>query len=126
MNYKIVKQRVAFGENAGKEQYRVVPITTGTKSFQEIVDELVRRTAFSSGDIVGLVTALSDILCDYLQAGYAVQLGEMGNFRLTFGSRGFNAPHSFNAQRDIQNVRITYLPSKRLKNFDLNYRRIEE
>ena len=58
MNYKIVKQRVAFGEKAGKEQYRVVPITTGTKSFQEIVDELVRRTAFSSGDIVGLVTAL--------------------------------------------------------------------
>lgn len=126
MQYKIVKQRVAVGKDAGREKYRILPLTSGTVTFEELVQQLEKVTAFSSGDIVGLVTALTDMLRFYLEQGYSVQMGDLGNFRLTFGSKGFDAPRKFVAQRDIRNVRVSYLPSKKLKQFELNFERAED
>lgn len=83
-------------------------------NFDDLCEELTSRCTATRADIKLVLTALVDQMPVLLLEGYVIQLGELGNFRLTLRSEGVVAEELF-SYRNIKGVRLVYTPGMKLK-----------
>ncbi|WP_455671574.1 HU family DNA-binding protein [Phocaeicola sp.] len=62
-------------------------VVSGTKTIENLVEDISRHSGFKSGMVLGLMNELENIMTDYLAQGYNVKLGEIGTFSATLTSR---------------------------------------
>ncbi len=65
-------------------------------SFEKLCNAISGHTTASKGDVQVVISGLLYMLKEYLDLGLIVQVGELGNFRLTAGCKGADTKEGFN------------------------------
>jgi len=80
----------------------------------DIGREIGRRSTIKMPVLVGVLEALNEVIPDFLNQGYVVELGKVGNLRIGFSSEGVDKPENFRKSH-IKKVNIQYRPGKDIK-----------
>ena len=83
-------------------------------TFEELCDDIAETCTLTSADVKACLDRMTWALAKNLQAGRIVQLGELGNFRMTIGSRGTITKEEFDASL-IRKPKVTFYPGKRIQ-----------
>lgn len=94
---------------------QMAPVTP--VSLVQIVKRIEKRSTVASADVKAVLDALQYEVIDALQNGNSVRLGDLGSFRLSIKSEGFDS--SVEAKKAgasaIKNVKIQFTPSVAMK-----------
>ena len=92
----------------------------GTCGMYELYDLISLSSTASPGDVRLILDSLIEVMKRSLGKGEVVQVGELGNFQLQFGSTGTATKKEFN-QAMIKSKRIVFRPGKVLRDSISNY-----
>lgn len=98
----------------------------------EVVDmnalcsKIARHCTLKKPILQAAVAALSEALKEELAMGNIVDLGEIGRFRVSCGSKGVKSPENFNGNKCMKDAKIVFRPGKELKRMlmMLQYKRV--
>lgn len=124
--YKLVQRRdMHKGATAGTKLYYAQAKSTGTSGMERLCSMISERSTVSSADVKAVIDSLIYVMKLEMSDGKIVQLGEFGNFRITFGSEGTKEVKDFNATK-IRRPKYTFAPGKALRSQakDLQFKRV--
>ena len=115
LGYMLV-QRKDMSEGAGPDAklYYAQAVSSGEMTFEELCDDIAETCTLTSADVKACLDRMTWALAKNLQAGRIVQLGELGNFRMTIGSKGTITKEEFDASL-IRKPKVTFYPGKRIQ-----------
>lgn len=99
-------------EGKRKLHARIVP--WGTKTSDDIIDEASSRSTFSTGDLVGALDLLTEVLANSLACGYNVELKGLGAFSLSLSCREVDKKEEIHSQ-SIHLKNVNFRASTELK-----------
>ena len=114
--YKIIKKK-----NMGKdkEQYPdkhyAIANYNGHTEEDKLYDLISARSTVSSADVKVVLDALNAVLDMELHAGNIVQVGELGNFRMSLSSGGSKTREDFSPSL-LRKARVLFRPGRSLRN----------
>ena len=115
VKYKLVlKKDLTKGAAADAKRYYASANVTGMMDFDTICDVVADRSTASDGDVALVLLGLIRCMQEALLRGEVVQLGALGNFRLSLGSSGVVNADDFHASL-IRKPRIIYYPGVKLR-----------
>ena len=89
LNYKIITRKVSDLKGGAKtDKAFATPVYTGYTELEDICKAISERSALSSADVKGVLDSLNYVLDLELRGGRIVRMGELGNFRMSFSSKG--------------------------------------
>ena len=90
-------------------------VSGGKITTDQLADEIARRSTFSSGDVKGVVKALSEMLHYHLSEGETVDIDGIGNFSVTLKTpKDITDPKQIRAE-SIRFNNVVYRTSPELK-----------
>ena len=104
----------------GSKLYYANAKATGTCDMYELCDLISLSSTASPGDVRLILDSLIEVMKRSLGKGEVVQVGELGNFQLQFGSTGTLTEKEF-SHALIKSRRIVFRPGKLLKDAIKNY-----
>ena len=104
----------------GSKLYYANAKATGTCDMYELCDLISLSSTASPGDVRLILDSLIEVMKRSLGKGEVVQVGELGNFQLQFGSSGTATKKEFN-QSLIKSKRIVFRPGKVLREAVANF-----
>ena len=113
-NFKLVKRRSVVGDKESAKKYYAVVKYNGFTDFEHLCKMITERSMASSADVKAIIDNLNFVIDLELQAGRIVQMGELGNFRITVGSDGADEEKSFTKSM-LRKPRIAFFPGKALQ-----------
>ena len=115
VKYKLVlKKDLTKGAAIDAKRYYASANVTGMMDFDTICDVVADRSTASDGDVALVLLGLIRCMQEALLRGEVVQLGALGNFRLSLGSSGVVNADDFHASL-IRKPRIIYSPGVKLR-----------
>lgn len=109
--YKLVLRKdMRKGAEADAKLYYANAKAAGTVDIQELCDLIAEGSTASSGDVKLILDELVRVMRRSLGKGEVVQVGELGNFQLQFGSTGTLTEKEFNSAL-IKSKRILFRPA---------------
>lgn len=115
LQFKLIERQVRLGKNAGKKLFYAQQVATRRISFARLCNELADGSTVDSADVKAVFDRMVKVIRLHIADGEAVDCGELGIFRPTFGSVGVEKAEKFVAQRDIRKPRISFLPRQEFK-----------
>lgn len=112
--FKKVKRKILNGPDEGQEKYYAVAKANGVSSLEKMCDLISARSTVSSADVKGVLDSLNWAMDLELKSGQIVQLGELGNFRLSLSSEGTESQKELTADK-IKGARIIFTPGSALQ-----------
>jgi predicted histone-like DNA-binding protein len=83
LKFKKVARKVLNGDEKGAIKYYAVAKSTGVSGVDKICKLVSARASISSADVKAVFDSLAWVMEIELSSGNVVQLGELGNFRLS-------------------------------------------
>lgn len=113
--YKIVKKK-NLGKDAASvpSKHYAIPKYNGYTDEDSLYELIAARSTVSSADVKVVLDSLNFVLDRELRAGYIIQMGEFGNFRLSLSSSGAAAPDEFKPSM-LRKAKVIFTPGKNLK-----------
>ena len=87
LKYVIKKSVAKIGPKAGQTIYYAQPAAQDSVTFHSLCKRIAEESALTSADVKGILDRLVNILSEELPNGKTVRIGELGSFRLSFGSK---------------------------------------
>ena len=127
-NYGIevqIDSETEFGRRSGKRSTAQM-VCGDYVPFEELVEEIQDSTVAGSAGVKAVVDRLVVTLVRHLRNGRRVCVGELGTFRLNFGSGGVENAADFKAGL-IREPRVRFYPGKALRNMksQANFERVD-
>ncbi|MDR1200342.1 MAG: hypothetical protein LBL58_01765 [Tannerellaceae bacterium] len=114
LKFKKVARKVLSGKEKGEIKYYAVAKSSGLSGVDKICKLISARSTVSSADVKAVFDSLAWAMDLELSSGNVVQLGELGNFRLSISSQGAATKEDLNANK-IKKVRIIFSPGAILR-----------
>lgn len=114
LKFRKVRRKVMGGPEAGKMKYYAMACSSGFSGMDKMCELICSRSALSSADVKGVLDSLNWAMGVELKSGNIVQLGELGNFRLTLSSEGAEKKKELDAN-SIRKARIIFTPGAELR-----------
>lgn len=114
VKFKIVKRKVLNGAEKDSVKNYAIAKTSGTSDLNKLCKLICSRSTLSSADVKAVLDSLNWAMDLELSSGNVVQLGELGNFRMTLNSEGTDKPEDFDATK-IKGARIIFYPGSALR-----------
>lgn len=113
LEYEVKAKRPGLAQ---QQKPRYFPVLTGRRvaDIHMVSKKVSARTSLTSADIVGVVEALTTIIPQLLEDGYNVKLDNLGTFSVHAKSEGKEDPGKVTV-KDIKELKMSFLPSKRMK-----------
>lgn len=119
--YKLVLRRDMRKDAVeGSKLYYANAKAAGVCDMYELCDLISLSSTASAGDVRLILDELIEVMKRSLGKGEVVQVGELGNFQLQFGSTGTLTKKEF-TQALIKSKRIVFRPGKALREAIKNY-----
>ena len=83
-------------------------------TFEELCDDIAESSTLTSADVKATLDRMAWVISKNLQNGRIVEMGELGNFRMTIGSSGTITKEEFNTSL-IKKPRVKFYPGKRIQ-----------
>ena len=109
IQYKLMKNEIKSSKNYGK--YYAHTVRRGHVTLEDIEELVEKATTATRGDVRLVVGALFDYIKSYMQAGYVVQLGDLGSFSIAVKSICVDDPDEFRNDRHLAGFRCKYTPA---------------
>ena len=111
--YKLVKRK-DFTKDApeGATKFYAQLVNNGTVSFDELCESIAEETALTSADVKSCLDRLPRQIARHVKEGRTVQVGELGTFRPTVGSKGADTEEAFDATTMMKRPSVSFLPGK--------------
>lgn len=123
--FKLVENTIRMGDDAGKVKWSARPVYTGEISFKNLCDEIAEASAITSADVKAVLDRSVLMLRKYLPEGMIVRFGELGSFRLSFGSEAVENIEDFKVEL-IRRPKVVFTPSVGVKDFGrISYVRVK-
>ncbi len=116
MAYKFtkVKRKVLSGEDRDMIKTYGVAKANGFCDLPKLCKLISARSAMSSADVKSVLDSLNWVMDVELQAGNIVQLGEVGNVRLSISTTGEIEEKDFTAA-NIRRAKLVFTPGRSLR-----------
>ena len=115
VKYKLVlKKDLTQGAAADAKRYYASAPVSGMMDFDSICELIADRSTASDGDVALVVLGLIRAMEEALLRNEVVQLGRLGNFRLSIGSSGTVEEKDFQANM-IRKPKIIFTPGDKLR-----------
>lgn len=114
LRFRVVKRKVLAGADKDAVKNYAVAKTSGITGLDKMCRLISSRSTVSSADVKAVLDSLNWALDLELGAGNVVQLGELGNFRLSLSSTGTATEEEFDATK-IRKARIVFHPGAALR-----------
>lgn len=98
-----------------EKMWYAVPSGKGVLDADETATMAVADTTLSKGEYKYAMEATTDKLISMVLSGITITIGDLGKLRLSFGSKGAATIDEFDTGTMIQNPKIIFTPSKKLK-----------
>ena len=102
LQYHLSSRTTKVGKNKGKTVYYAQYRTRGLIPF----DVFCREVA----DVKAVLSRLHTVITRNIERGFSVEVGELGNFRPTFGSAEVLDPKDFDITKHVRSPKITFRP----------------
>lgn len=127
LKYRLIQKRNLGEDQASVPQKTYAQMVCGDYvPFEELVEEIQDSTVAGSAGVKAVVDRLVVTLVRHLRNGRRVCVGELGTFRLNFGSGGVENAADFKAGL-IREPRVRFYPGKALRNMksQANFERVD-
>jgi predicted histone-like DNA-binding protein len=111
MKYRVKQKRNGINN---KQLYYAESVWSGLVGTREIAEQIARRSSLTPGDVRAALYALAEVMESYLHAGYSVKLDELGVFRLSATSEGYEQPDDCTPHR-VRAARLCFRADPHLK-----------
>lgn len=122
VKYKLIERSTGLHQKGNSRYYAQIQYAT-TVTYDELCELIESKSSLNSTLIKYAVNCLCDAIRRELKDGKIVQVGELGNFRLSLSSTGAERPDDFSSQKNIRDVHILHLPGKGLRIKDVEFKR---
>ena len=99
VKYRTVKRRVLAGEDEGQTKTYGVAKASYYCDMDKLCELVASRSAMSSGDVKSMLDSLNWVIGLEMRSGAIVQVGELGNFRLSLRTEGVPEGGKFTADQ---------------------------
>ncbi|MCD7914197.1 MAG: hypothetical protein LUG96_02280 [Tannerellaceae bacterium] len=107
----VVKRKVLAGEDAGQEKW-YGQVRSGTWiTFEKLCKQISHHCMVTYADVSGVMREVLNCAANILDDGSSVQLGRVGNLRLSAGSYGVEEEPDFTL-REMKTPRVIFSPGK--------------
>lgn len=120
LKYRLVQRANPRDASQPKKLY-AMPVFNGCKTISQLGEDVTSSSSLSRGDLQNALMSIVDNVPKYLLDSNSVQLGEIGNLRITFSSQGVDSENDFDAAM-IRDLKIVFTPGPRLKKILLQAR----
>lgn len=122
LKYKLVQKRnLGKDQDENPEKVYAQMVSGDLVTFEELIEEVGDSTVAGSAGVKAVLDRLNVVLARlnvvlacHLRNGRRVNVGELGTFRLNFGSQGVVGSDDFNTGL-IREPRVRFLPGKALR-----------
>ncbi|TCO92584.1 putative histone-like DNA-binding protein [Bacteroides heparinolyticus] len=121
--HQVKKETAYIGKNKGKTVYYAAPMVQDKITTRQVEDRIINATALSRADVRSAITALAEIVREEMFAGRAVDLADLGSFKVV--SIGKRVMTEKEVTADTLKVpRIQFFPKMEMRNQAKNIQRI--
>jgi predicted histone-like DNA-binding protein len=126
LKYKVIHLQASVKDGTVKDLYYARAVKRRKVDVDELSKMISQMSSFSRPDVIGVLTALSDIIPTLLIENKTVQLGDLGTFSLHFKSDCADSPDKV-SYRSIKGLNIRFRVGKWLKEnlTDIHFKRVE-
>ncbi|MDR1679680.1 MAG: HU family DNA-binding protein [Prevotellaceae bacterium] len=96
MKYRVKQKRNGINS---KELFHAESVWSGLIGTREIAEMIAARSSLTPGDIRATLIGLVEVMEAYLHRGYSVKLDDLGVFRLSATSDGYDSPEECTPHR---------------------------
>ena len=115
MDLEIKEKVQTIGKHKGETVYYAYPKTQQKMSLDMVVERIVRETSLSAGDTRNALISLANVVCDALQMGMSVDLGELGSLRVTVPSKMMDSAEEVTVKDALKNPKIIFTPKQKMR-----------
>lgn len=112
--FKLVQRPSKPGVVDSEKKFYAVSKNNGTSGLKHLCKMIAARSTVSSADVKAVLDNLNFVMDMELQEGRIVQLGELGNFRMSVSSDGVTDVKDFNHSM-IRKPRLIFTPGSELR-----------
>lgn len=120
--YKIMSRKMAIGKEKGEERCYASVIATDYITTEQVEERIEKRTALSKADVRAAITALSEVVQEELLAGHAVDLGDLGSFKVVSMGKFVKSKAEVTPET-LKTPRIKFFPKREMREKARNVRR---
>lgn len=120
LKYRLVQRANPRNASQPKKLY-AMPVFNGRRTMLQLSEDVASSSSLSRGDLQNALMSIADNIPKYLLDSNSVQLGEIGNLRITFSSQGVDSEKDFDTTM-IRDLKIVFTPGPRLKQILLHAR----
>lgn len=110
LQYHLVNREAKVGKNKGKKIYYAQAVTRGVVSFDSFCREVADGSTVDVADVKAVLSRLHTVITRNVERGFSVEVGELGNFRPSFGSVEVTDPATFTVAEHIRRPKIIFQP----------------
>lgn len=114
LKFRLVRRKILSGAEKDSMKTFAMAKTSGTCDLQKLCKLISSRSTVSSADVKAVLDGLTWALDMELQSGNVVQVGELGNFRLSISSSGTVNEKDFDASK-IKKANVVFTPGSQLR-----------
>ena len=115
LKYKLVQRRnLGVDQEDIPEKMYAQMICGDLVTFEDFIDEVGDSTVAGSAGVKAVLDRVNVVLARHLRNGRRVSVGELGTFRLNFGSTGVVGVEDFSTGL-IREPRVRFYPGKALR-----------
>lgn len=107
--YKARKASLANKE--GKKLYHPQVVIIGNTDLNDLAKEVAELSSLSTGDVKNTIDNLISVMTRHLQSGESVTLDGLGNFTLSFKSRGNGVENPDDVSPSDARLKINFRPA---------------
>ena len=115
INYKLIPRKNPIQKDEAK-MYYASAVTTGKDTTNELALEIANNTTLGRPDIIGVLTALEEIIINRLRMGRKIDLLNICILSPKVTSKGVDSPDAFNVNQHIKQIGINIRPKQSLVN----------
>ncbi|MDD4515983.1 HU family DNA-binding protein [Massilibacteroides sp.] len=113
-NFKLVHLYSKPGDKNSEKKWYAASKSNGIADLDELCMLIAARSTVSSADVKAVLDNLNFVIDFQLKAGRIVQLGELGNFRMSVGSEGVTEKKDFSTSM-LKTPKIVFTPGASLR-----------
>lgn len=110
ITYKTVKRR---NPSTASVKYYAAVCDTRPFELEDIAEQIQAKCTIHASDVLAVLRCLQETIIEGLRDGKSVRLGDLGCFRPTVSSEGFDTPEEVTAKA-IKRVKVTFYANRKI------------
>ena len=112
--YTIKKEVMRIGKDKGKTMYYAAHISQDKITTKQVEDRIINATALSRADVRSAITALAEIVREEMFAGRAIDLADLGSFKVVSTGKRVTSEKEVTADT-LKTPKIQFFPKMEMR-----------